>query len=111
MIESGLILTGNDANLLRRALSEVKTKVYEEFETRLDDTQALDALLSSFRAAETEEREKETRHTYLSPLGKHLLLPRLSVDKAMLTVPRVKRVRTERQMGASASPSRFSYSH
>ncbi len=32
MIESGLILTGNDADLLRRALSEVKTKAYEESE-------------------------------------------------------------------------------
>jgi len=74
MIGSGLILTGNDADLLRRALSEVKTKAHEESETNLDDTQALDALLSSFRTAETEEREKETRHTYLSPLGKHLVL-------------------------------------
>ena len=74
MIESGLILTGNDADLLRRALSEVKTKVYEESETSLDDTQALDALLSSFRTAETEEREKERRHAYLSPLGKRLML-------------------------------------
>jgi hypothetical protein len=53
MIESGLILTGNDADLLRRALS-VKTKVYEESGTRLDDTQAFDALVSSFRNAETE---------------------------------------------------------
>jgi uracil-DNA glycosylase len=74
MIESGLILTGNDADLLRRALSEVKTKVYEESETTLDDTQALDALLSSFRTVETEEREKERRHAYLSPLGKRLML-------------------------------------
>jgi ATP-dependent exoDNAse (exonuclease V) beta subunit len=74
MIESGLILTGNDADLLRRALSEVKTKVYEESETSLDDTQALDALLSSFRTVETEEREKERRHAYLSPLGKRLML-------------------------------------
>ncbi len=67
MIESGLILTGNDADLLRRALSEVKTKVYEESETRLDDTQALDALVSSFRNAETEEQRKERRHTYFLP--------------------------------------------
>ena len=74
MIESGLILTGNDADLLRRALSEVKTKVYEESETSLDDTQALDALVSCFRTAETEEREKERRHAYLSPLGKRLML-------------------------------------
>jgi hypothetical protein len=74
MIESGLILTGSDAELLSRALSEVKTKVYEESETSLDDTQALDALLSSLRTAEKQEREKETRHTYLSPLRKRLVL-------------------------------------
>jgi hypothetical protein len=41
MIENGLILTGNDAELLSRALAEVKTKVYEESETSLDDAQAL----------------------------------------------------------------------
>jgi hypothetical protein len=32
MIEKGLIITGNDAELLSRALSEVKTKAYEESE-------------------------------------------------------------------------------
>jgi hypothetical protein len=74
MIENGLILTGNDAELLSRALSEVKAKVYEESETSLDDTQALDALLSSLRTVETEEREKETRHTYINPLRKRLVL-------------------------------------
>jgi hypothetical protein len=30
MIEKGLIITGSDAELLSRALSEVKTKAYEE---------------------------------------------------------------------------------
>jgi hypothetical protein len=75
MIENGLILTGNDAELLSRALAEVKTKVYEESETSLDDTQALDALLSSLRTAEMEEPpEKERHHTYFSPLGKRLKL-------------------------------------
>ncbi len=82
MIESGLILTGNDADLLRRALSEVKTKVYEESETRLDDTQALDALVSSFRNAETEEQRKERRHTYFNPLNKRLVLGTLLDRKA-----------------------------
>jgi hypothetical protein len=74
MIENGLILTGSDAELLSHALAEVKTKVYEESETSLDDAQALDALLSSLRTAEMEEREKEQRHTYFSPLGKRLTL-------------------------------------
>ena len=74
MVESGLILTGNDADLLRRALSEVKTRVYEESETRLDNTQALDALVSSFKKAETEEQRKERRDTYFNPLNKRLVL-------------------------------------
>jgi len=73
MIENGLILTGSDAELLSRALSEVKTKVYEESATSLDDTQALDAIVSCFRTMEKEGHEKETRHTYLSPLRKRLV--------------------------------------
>ena len=52
MIERGLIITGSDAELLDRALSEVKTKAYEESEAQLDDTQALDALVSGFMNAE-----------------------------------------------------------
>jgi len=64
MIENGLILTGSDAELLSRALSEVKTKVFEKSETSLDDSQALEALISSLRTAEMEEREIEQRHTY-----------------------------------------------
>jgi hypothetical protein len=46
MIEKGLILTGSDAELLCCALSEVKTKVYEESKASLDDTEALNALVS-----------------------------------------------------------------
>ena len=34
MIERGLIITGSDAELLSRALSEVKTKVYEKLRVR-----------------------------------------------------------------------------
>jgi hypothetical protein len=52
MIEKGLILTGSDAELLSRALSEVKTKVYEKSGAKLDDNQALDALVSYFLNAE-----------------------------------------------------------
>jgi len=40
---------GSDAELLSRALAEVKSKVYEESETSLDDAQALDAFVSCFR--------------------------------------------------------------
>jgi len=74
MIESALILTGNDADLQRRALSEVKTKIYEESETSLDDTQALHSLLSTFRSAERQGQDKEEPHTYLSPSRKSLIL-------------------------------------
>jgi len=52
MIEKGLILTGSDAELLSCALSEVKTKVYEESKASLDDTEALNALVSCFKNLE-----------------------------------------------------------
>jgi hypothetical protein len=77
MIEKGPILTASDAELLDRALSVVKTKVYEESEAQLDDTQALDALVScfrSFRNAANDEEEKERPHSYFTPLGKRLVL-------------------------------------
>jgi hypothetical protein len=74
MIESGLILAGNDADLLRHALSEVKTKVYEESEASLDDTQALGALVSDFRNAEKEGLEQEGHREYRSLVSKRLAL-------------------------------------
>ena len=52
MIEKGLILTGSDADLLSSALSEVKTIVYKKSGTQLDDSKALDALVSYFLNAE-----------------------------------------------------------
>jgi hypothetical protein len=74
MIEKGLILTGNDAELLSRVLSEVKTKFYEKSEARLDDTQALDALVSRFKNAVNDGQEEERRQSYFSPVHKHLVL-------------------------------------
>ena len=74
MIEKGLIITGSDAELLNSALSEIKTKAYEESETQLDDAQALDALVSCFRSAENDGHEKEKLHSYFSPLRKRLVL-------------------------------------
>lgn len=59
MIEKGLILTGSDAELLSQALAEVKTKVSEESDASLDDTQALDALVSCIRNGEKEGQQKE----------------------------------------------------
>ena len=74
MIENGLILAGTEAELLSRALSEVKTKAYEEFEVNFDDTQALDALVACFKTAEKEGQERERLHSYFSPLRKRLVL-------------------------------------
>lgn len=74
MIENGLILTGTDADLLSRALAEVKTKFYEESEARLDDTQALDALVSYFTNAGKEGQEKEGYLAYRNLLSKRLAL-------------------------------------
>jgi len=74
MIEGGLIITGRVAELLRRALSEVKTKVYEESEAQLDDTQARDALVSWFRNAANDGHEKEKPRLYHSPVHKRLML-------------------------------------
>jgi hypothetical protein len=74
MIEKGLILTGDDAELLSRTLSEIKTRAYESSETILDDTQALDALISFCAAAQKGEEEKETFRADINPLRKHLVL-------------------------------------
>jgi len=52
MIEKGLILSGSDADLLSSALSEVKTIVYKKSGAQLDDSQALDAIVSYFLNAE-----------------------------------------------------------
>jgi hypothetical protein len=74
MLTKALVLTDDEADLLSRALEEVKTKTFEESEVSLDDAQALDTLISCFRNAEKQELKKERRHTYSSPLGKRLVL-------------------------------------
>ena len=57
-----------------RALSEIKTIAYEESEAQLDDTQALNALVSGFKRAESDGHEKERSYSYFSPLHKRLVL-------------------------------------
>ena len=75
MIEKGLTITGSEAELLSNTLSEVKTKSYEESEAQLDNTQALDVLVSSFRSFRNASNYgKEKRHSYFSPLRKRLVL-------------------------------------
>jgi hypothetical protein len=51
VIQNGLILT-DGAELLSLATEEVKTRAYEESETSLDDTEALAALVPSYRNAQ-----------------------------------------------------------
>jgi hypothetical protein len=74
MIEKGLILTGDDAELLSRTLIEIKTRAYKESEISLDDTQALDTLISYFKAAERGGERKETFRVDINPLSKCLVL-------------------------------------
>ena len=75
MIERGLIITGSDAELLSRVLAEVKTKAYEDSEAQLDDTQALETLVSCFRSFRNASNYgKEKLHSYFSPLRKRLVL-------------------------------------
>jgi hypothetical protein len=75
MIEKGLILTGNDAELLSHALEEVKTKVYAESEASLDNSRALDALVSCFTDVSKTGSKKEASCKDTNPLSKYLALP------------------------------------
>ena len=61
MLTKALVLTNEEANLLSRALEEVKTKTLEESQISLDDLGALNALVSHFKDAEKVERDKEAR--------------------------------------------------
>lgn len=70
MIEKGLILTGDDAELLSRTLSDIKTRAYEGSGNILNGAQALDTLISRYKAAEKGGEEKETFHTDVNPLSK-----------------------------------------
>jgi hypothetical protein len=75
MIERGLIITGSDAELLSRVLAEVKTEAYEDSEAQLDNTQALETLVSCFRSFRNASNYgKEKRHSYFRPLRKRLVL-------------------------------------
>jgi hypothetical protein len=74
MLTKALVLTDGEADLLSRALEEVKTKTFEESETSLDDAGALDVLISFFRNAEKLELDKEARQISANPLSKRLFL-------------------------------------
>jgi signal transduction histidine kinase len=74
MLTKALVLTDGEADLLSRALEEVKTKTFEESQISLDDLGALNALVSHFREAEKVEPDKEARQISASPLSKRLFL-------------------------------------
>ena len=67
-------MTGGEADLLSRALEEVKTKTFEESQINLDDLGALNALVSHFRDAEKVEPNKDARQISVNPLSKRLFL-------------------------------------
>ena len=74
MLTKALVLTDGEADLLRRALEEVKTKTFEESQISLDDVDALNALVSHFRDAKKVEPDKEARQLSVNPLSKRLFL-------------------------------------
>ena len=74
MLTKALVLTDGEADLLSRALEEVKTKTFEESQISLDDVEALNALVSHFREAEKVEPDKEARQISVNPLSKRLFL-------------------------------------
>jgi hypothetical protein len=74
MLTKALVLTDGEADLLSRALEEVKTKTFEESQISLDDAGALTALVSHFRDAENLEPDKEARQKSVNPLSKRLFL-------------------------------------
>ena len=67
-------MTGHDAELLRRTLSEIKMRSYEESETIVDDVQVLNALVRRFRDAAKVSQEKETCNPHISPSDKRRVL-------------------------------------
>jgi len=71
MLATALVLTNEEADLLSRALEEVKAKSYQESEISLDNTQALNVLVSYFENAQP---EKEAHQKPTDSLGKHLFL-------------------------------------
>jgi hypothetical protein len=74
MLTKALVLTDGEADLLCRALEDVKNKTFEESQISLDDAGALNALVSHFRDAEKVEPDKEARQLSANPLGKRLFL-------------------------------------
>jgi hypothetical protein len=92
MLTKALVLTEGEADLLSRALEEVKTKTFEESQISLDDVGALNALVSHFRDAEKVQPDKEARQTSVTPLGKRLFLGHIMGREGGGTARPAKRV-------------------
>jgi len=74
MLTKALVLTDDEADLLNRALEEVKTKTFEESQISLDDLEALNVLASHFRDAEKVEPDERAQQISVNPLSKRLFL-------------------------------------
>ncbi len=74
MFTKALVLTEDEADLLSRALEEVKTKTFEESRVSLDDLEALNTLFSHFRDAEKVKPDKEARQIPVNQSSKRLFL-------------------------------------
>jgi hypothetical protein len=71
MLTKALVLTDDEANLLSRVLDKVRAKSYQESQISLDNTQALNVLVSYF---ENVEPEKEARQKPVESFSKRLFL-------------------------------------
>jgi len=95
-----VVLPGATRSYCAVRFAEVKTKVDEKSEARLDDTQALDALVSCFRNAEKEgqgERGHLAHH--------HLLSKRLVPGTLIDRLGRADGKLTPRRMFRRSSPT------
>jgi len=72
MLTKALVLTDGEADLLSRALEEMKTKTFDESQISLDDVGALNALVSHFRDAEKVDQDREAGQISGNPLSKRL---------------------------------------
>jgi len=73
-MEMALLLTDSEADLLRRVLEKVKRTTFEKSETKLNDMEALEILVSYFEGAQKTEPVKEAPKIPTIPKSKRLFL-------------------------------------
>ena len=74
MLTTALVLTDGEADLLRRVLEQVKSSTLEKSETKLNDIEALEVLVSYFDGAQKAEPVKEAPKIPTIPKSKRLFL-------------------------------------